>query len=157
MPKKPAPSLMGRALRFLSKREQSLQELRKKLLPFADSESELDELLLKLQKQDWLSDERFAEGLVRRKSERYGSRRIVDELKQNGIDQETVSRLKNDLKESDAQRAHDLWQKKFDGLVPVDQKDRAKQMRYLASKGFPLDQVSKIITGRYLPSDDQFE
>jgi len=157
MPKKPAPSLMGRALRFLSKREQSLQELRKKLLPFAESESELDELLLKLQKQEWLSDERFAEGLVRRKSERYGSRRIVDELKQNGIDQETVSRLKDDLKESDAQRAHDLWQKKFDGLVPVDQKDRAKQMRYLVSKGFPLDQVSKIITGRYLPPDDLFD
>lgn len=154
MPKKPAPSLMGRALRFLSRKEQSLQELRKKLLPFAESESELDELLLKLQKQEWLSDERFAEGLVRRKSERYGSRRIVDELKQNGIDQETVNRLKDNLKESDAQRAHDLWQKKFDGLVPVDQKDRAKQMRYLVSKGFPLDQVSKIITGRYLPPDD---
>ena len=157
MPKQSAPSLMGHALRLLSRKELSLQELRKKLLPFADSESELDELLLKLQKQDWLSDERFAEGLVRRKSERYGSRRIVDELKQNGIDQETVSRLKNDLKESDAQRAHDLWQKKFDGLVPVDQKDRAKQMRYLASKGFPLDQVSKIINGRYLPPDDLFE
>jgi len=157
MPKKSAPSLMGRALRFLSRREQSLQELRKKLLPFAESESELDELLVKLQKQEWLSDERFAEGLVRRKSERYGSRRIVDELKQNGIDQETVSRLKDDLKESDAQRAHDLWQKKFDGLVPVDQKDRAKQMRYLVSKGFPLDQVSKIITGRYLPPDDLFD
>ena len=157
MPKQSAPSLMGRALRFLSRREHSLQELRKKLLPFAESESELDELLLKLQKQEWLSDERFAEGLVRRKSERYGSRRIVDELKQNGIDQETVSRLKDDLKGSDAQRAHDLWQKKFDGLVPVDQKDRAKQMRYLVSKGFPLDQVSKIITGRYLPPDDLFD
>jgi regulatory protein len=157
MPKQSAPSLMGRALRFLSRREHSLQELRKKLLPFAESESELDELLLKLQKQEWLSDERFAEGLVRRKSERYGSRRIVDELKQNGIDQETVSRLKDDLKESDAQRAHDLWQKKLDGLVPIDQKDRAKQMRYLVSKGFPLDQVSKIITGRYLPPDDLFD
>jgi regulatory protein len=157
MPKQPAPSLMGRALRFLSRREHSQQELRKKLLPFAESESELDELLQKLQKQDWLSDDRFAEGLVRRKSERYGSRRIVEELKQNGIDQDTVSRLKDDLKESDAQRAYDLWQKKFDGLIPVDQKDRAKQMRYLVSKGFPLDQVSKIITGRHLPPEELFD
>lgn len=154
MPKQPAPSLMGRALRFLSRREHSQQELRKKLLPYADSEQELDDLLVKLEKQNWLSDQRFAEGLARRKSERYGSLKIVEELKQNGVDQETVSRLKNDLKESDAQRAHDLWQKKFDGVSPVDQKDRAKQMRYLASKGFPLDQVSKIITGRYMPSDD---
>jgi regulatory protein len=73
MPKQPAPSLMGRALRYLSRREHSQQELRKKLLPFAESEQELADLLLKLEKQGWLSNERFAEGLARRKSDRYGS------------------------------------------------------------------------------------
>jgi len=93
MPKQPAPSLMGRALRYLSRREHSQQELRKKLLPFAESEQELADLLLKLEKQGWLSNERFAEGLARRKSDRYGSLKIVDELKQNGIDPETISRI----------------------------------------------------------------
>ena len=154
MPKQPAPSLMGRALRYLSRREHSQQELRKKLLPFAESEQELADLLLKLEKQGWLSNERFAEGLARRKSDRYGSLKIVDELKQNGIELETVDRLKAQLKQTDAQRAWDLWDRKF-GVPAEDQKNKSKQMRYLVSKGFPLDIVSKIVSGRYLPIDPE--
>lgn len=156
MPKQPAPSLMGRALRYLSRREHSQQELRKKLLPFAESEEELADLLLKLEKQGWLSNERFAEGLARRKSDRYGSLKIVDELKQNGIELETVDRLKDQLKQTDAQRAWDLWDRKF-GALAEDQKNKAKQMRYLVSKGFPLEIVSKIVSGRYLPIDSEQE
>jgi regulatory protein len=152
MPKQPAPSLMGRALRYLSRREHSQQELRKKLLPFAESEQELADLLLKLEQQGWLSNERFAEGLARRKSDRYGSLKIVDELKQNGIDPETISRLKTQLKDSDAQRAWELWDRKFSNIAE-DQKERAKQIRYLISKGFPLDIVSRIISGRYSPPE----
>ncbi len=154
MPKQPAPSLMGRALRYLSRREHSQQELRKKLLPYAEAEQELDELLEKLQKQGWLSDERFAEGLARRKSDRYGSLKIVDELKQNHIDLATVHRLRDQLKETDPQRAWDLWHKKFHGELAKEPKDRAKQIRYLVSKGFPLEVVSKIITGRYQPPEE---
>jgi regulatory protein len=154
MPKQPAPSLMGRALRYLSRREHSQQELRKKLLPFAESEQELADLLLKLEKQGWLSNERFAEGLARRKSDRYGSLKIVDELKQNGVELETVDRLKAQLKQTDAQRAWDLWDRKF-GAPAEDQKNKSKQMRYLVSKGFPLDIVSKIVSGRYLPIDTE--
>jgi len=156
MPKQPAPSLMGRALRYLSRREHSQQELRKKLLPFAESEQELADLLLKLEKQGWLSNERFAEGLARRKSDRYGSLKIVDELKQNGVELETVDRLKAQLKQTDAQRAWNLWDRKF-GAPAEDQKNKAKQMRYLVSKGFPLEVVSKIVSGRYLPIDSEEE
>ena len=86
MPKQQAPSLMGRALRYLSRRDHSRQELRKKLLPYAESNIELDELMVKLEAQSWLSDERFAESLVRRKSERYGSIKIIDELKHQGFE-----------------------------------------------------------------------
>ena len=67
MPKGQVPSLMGRALRYLSRREHSRQELREKLLVYAETEDEVDELLIKLEKQSWLSDERYAEGLARRK------------------------------------------------------------------------------------------
>ena len=96
MPKGQAPSLMGRALRYLSRREHSRQELRKKLLVYAETEDEVDELLIKLEKQSWLSDERYAEGLARRKSDRYGSLKIVDELKQQSINPHTVSKIKDD-------------------------------------------------------------
>lgn len=154
MPKQQAPSLMGRALRYLSRREHSRQELRKKLLPYAESDIELDELMIKLEAQSWLSDERFAESLVRRKSERYGSLKIVDELKQQGIEGDSLLEIKERLKISDATRAWELWQQKFDSMVTKDPKEKSKQMRYLVSKGFPLSVVTRIVDGRFSPSEE---
>ena len=154
MPKGQAPSLMGRALRYLSRREHSRQELRKKLLVYAETEDEVDELLIKLEKQSWLSDERYAEGLARRKSDRYGSLKIVDELKQQSINPHTVSKIKEELKQSDLDRAWALWDRKFSGAVAVEPKERAKQMRYLVSKGFPLEVVSRVVSGRFSPNQD---
>jgi regulatory protein len=155
MPKQQAPSLMGRALRYLSRREHSRQELRKKLLPYAESDIELDELMAKLEAQSWLSDERFAESLVRRKSERYGSLKIVEELKQQGIEGESLIEIKERLKVSDAMRAWELWQRKFDSTITKDPKEKSKQMRYLVSKGFPLSVVIKIIDGRFSPTEEE--
>ena len=154
MPKQQAPSLMGRALRYLSRREHSRQELRKKLLPYAESDIELDELMTKLEAQSWLSDERFAESLVRRKSERYGSLKIVEELKQQGIEGDSLIEIKERLKVSDAMRAWELWQRKFDSAITKDPKEKSKQMRYLVSKGFPLSVVTKIVDGRFSPSEE---
>jgi regulatory protein len=155
MPKQQAPSLMGRALRYLSRREHSRQELRKKLLPYAESDVELDELMTKLEAQSWLSDERFAESLIRRKSERYGSLKIVDELKHQGIEGDSLLEIKERLKITDAMRAWELWQRKFDSVVTKDPKEKSKQMRYLVSKGFPLGVVIKIIDGRFLPPEGE--
>jgi regulatory protein len=157
MPKQQAPSLMGRALRYLSRREHSRQELRKKLLPYAESDIELDELMAKLEAQSWLSDERFAESLVRRKSERYGSLKIVDELKQQGIEGDSLLEIKERLKVSDAMRAWELWQRKFDSVIAKDPKEKSKQMRYLVAKGFPLGVVTKIVDGRFLPAEEDSE
>jgi regulatory protein len=154
MPKQQAPSLMGRALRYLSRREHSCQELRKKLLPYAESDIELDEVMAKLKAQSWLSDERFAESLVSRKSERYGSLKIINELKQQGIEGDPLLEIKERLKTSDATRAWELWQRKFDSIVTKDPKEKSKQMRYLVSKGFPMGVVIKIIDGRFSPPEE---
>ena len=144
-------SLMGRALRFLSRREHSRQELRKKLLPYAEDLSELDNLLDKLEKDKWLSNDRYAESLVRRKSERFGALRIIDELKQQDVPTETIERLKISLKESEPDRAWTLWSKKYGPDIQSEPKERAKQIRYLASKGFSMDLVLKVVSGRYQP------
>jgi regulatory protein len=123
-------------------------------LPYAESDIELDELMVKLEAQSWLSDERFAESLVRRKSERYGSLKIVDELKQQGIEGDSLLEIKERLKISDATRAWELWQRKFDSMVTKDPKEKSKQMRYLVSKGFPLSVVTRIVDGRFSPSEE---
>lgn len=156
MPEVAGPSLMARALRFLSRREHSRQELRKKLLPHAaDNPNALDDLLDRLEKESWLSNERYAESLVRRKSERYGSLRIVDELKQQAIPIETINRLRDALKENEGDRAWALWSRKYSEVISTDPKERVKQVRYLVSKGFSLDLVIKITSGRYNPTSER--
>jgi regulatory protein len=162
---KQSPSLKARALRLLSLREYSRKTLAAKL---AESEARWAKLSTEQSSQDpkaallnietvlddfeargWLSDERFAEALVRRRSERYGMRKIADELERAGVDARQSAKLMSALKETEFQRAHDLWSRKF-GEKPRDQKERAKHYRFLVSKGFGPDIVAKVIAGQSL-------
>jgi regulatory protein len=167
--KKQSPSLKARALRLLSMREYSrkglaakLEESAARMLKFKSAEEDSDEVapststsltvqieavLDDFEARGWLSDQRFAEALVRRRSERFGARKIQDELTQAGIDSSKTADLLKTLKETEYQRAHGLWLRKF-GVVASEQKERARQYRFLASKGFSSAVVSKIVAGR---------
>ena len=153
---KQSPSLKARALRFLSRREYSRKELAQKLLQTAtqkstdvpnDLEEQIEEVLSEFQKQGWLSDERYAEVLARRRGQRYGMRRVTEELQRAGIEQSTISRLSQDLEDTEFERAHALWQRKF-GQIAHEQKERARQYRFLVSKGFNPELVTRLISGR---------
>ena len=160
---KQSPSLKARALRLLSLREYSRKTLAAKL---AESEARwarlgaeqlkqtsqattlsIEAVLDDFETRGWLSDERFAEALVRRRSERYGTRKIADELERAGVDSEQSAKLLGALKETEFQRAYELWARKY-GEKAQDQKERARQYRFLASKGFSSDVVARIIGGQ---------
>jgi regulatory protein len=108
---------------------------------------QIEEVLNDFEARGWLSDQRFAEALVRRRSERFGTRKIQDELQQAGVDSSKTTELLRSLKETEFQRAHALWLRKF-GIVAQEQKEKARQYRFLASKGFSSDVVSRVVTGR---------
>ena len=158
---KQSPSLKARALRLLSLREYSRKSLAAKLaesearwakltetelIPQASALS-IDAVLDDFEARGWLSDERFAEALVRRRSERYGARKIQEDLQRAGVDTKQSAKLLADLQETEFERAYGLWLKKY-GTKALDQKERARQYRFLASKGFGLDVVTKIIGGQ---------
>jgi regulatory protein len=165
--KKQSPSLKARALRLLSMREYSRKGLATKLAESAarsfkfnpsteDAEAsatdiplttQIEAVLDDFEARGWLSDERFAEALVRRRSERFGTRKIQDELTQAGVDSAKTVNLLRNLKETEYQRAHELWLRKF-GALATEQKERARQYRFLASKGFSTDVVSRVVAGR---------
>jgi len=153
---KQSPSLKARALRLLSRREYSRHELAQKLLrlqgqtddiPPADLEEQITQVLNDFEAQGWLSNERYAEALVRRRSQRYGLRRVTDELQRAGIDPSTISSLSHELSSSEFERAQALWARKF-GEISSDQKERAKQYRFLVSKGFNPELVRRLVSGR---------
>ena len=148
-------SIRARALQYLARREYSRAELRGKLLPhvqadadfeqsFDSSAANLDTLLDDLTARGWLSDERAATQLVHAKRSRFGTQRITHELRQKGIAEELISAALPELKDSELATAREVWKKKF-GAVPQDEKEKAKQVRFLQSRGFSLDVVFKVL------------
>ena len=139
-------SLKGRALRLLSQREHSRSELAAKLAPHAVSPEELAALLDLLVEQDWLSDQRAAQSLVHRRGPRLGAARLVRELRNRGVADELVREATAPLLTTEVQRAREVWQRKF-GQVPLDMKERSRQVRFLMARGFTMHAIQKAIGG----------
>lgn len=152
MRKKPELSLRARALQYLARREYSRAELRGKLLPHVQTDTDfeqsqpvdLDALLDDLTARGWLSDARAATQLVYAKRSRFGTQRITHELRQKGIAEELISATLPELKETELAAAREVWQKKFCTL-PQDARENAKQMRFLQSRGFGFDVIFQVL------------
>ena len=108
------PSLKGRALRLLSQREHSRQELERKLKAYEETPGELAQAL--------------------------------DFLQAKGLPAEAIAEAVQDLRSTELERAREVWRKKF-GQAPVDQAARAKQIRFLVSRGFASDVVQRVVAG----------
>lgn len=143
---RPPLSLKGRALAALARREHSRLELRRKLAPHAESAEQLDALLDELEAQRWLSNERFAEQLINGRGARFGLQRIRQELTQHRVDADTVAPLLDTLKQTERQRALEVWNKKF-GSLPQDLAERSRQQRFLLQRGFSGDAVAWVLKG----------
>ena len=155
--KKPGfqPSLKGRALRLLSQREHSRAELERKLAPHEEVPGELAKALDDLQARDFINDGRAVDSVVNRRSGKLGSARIQQELAQKGLSGEAVAEVLEVLKETELARAQAVWRKKFDA-PPQDPQERAKQMRFLLTRGFNAEVVRRVVKGEGL-EDDVFD
>jgi len=137
-------SLRGRALQALARREFSRAELHAKLLPHIAETDDVAALLDDLERRGWLSDARALEQIVRIRSSRFGTQRIAHELRQKGISDELISAAIPQMKESELDAARTVWQRKF-ATPPQDQKEKARQVRFLQSRGFSMDVIFKVM------------
>jgi regulatory protein len=144
--KRPQRSLKGRALAFLSRREYSRAELSRKLRPYVDEADSLESLLDGLERDGWLSNERFVESVVHRRASRMGGSRIIDELKRHAVGDALISETADKLAQSETARARAVWEKKY-GMPPETPAERAKQARFLAARGFSSGTIGKILKG----------
>ena len=66
--------------------------------------------------------------------------RLWQELQRRGISEEISNALLTKVAGTEQERAFALWQKKF-GTLPATANERARQMRFLASRGFGSDTI----------------
>ena len=140
-------SLKGRALKYLAAREHSRVELMRKLAPHAESQEEVEKVLDELESRGFLSAERFAESVVHRKAARYGAARVKAELSQHKLPEDVTRAVTQSLKETELERAQALWSKRF-GEVAQTPAELARQMRFLAGRGFSGDVIRRVVKDR---------
>lgn len=141
-----AESLETRALRYLARREHSRLELAQKLATDTQSSASeaLSSLLDKLEQKGFLSEQRFVEQLVKTRRLKFGYQRIIYELKQKGIDEQLIANVLPELKETEFDAAYAVWRKKF-GTLPINVKERGKQMRFMMSRGFSSEVIGQVL------------
>lgn len=138
------PSLRVQALKFLARREYTRVELKARLESEDTDAGELEALLDEFSKRGWISETRVVEQVTHARRARYGSRRIRQELETKGVPDELISEAMQDLKETDLAAARGVWQRKF-GRAPQNANERARQVRFLQSRGFPLDLAMRVV------------
>jgi regulatory protein len=126
--------------------------LRSRLLRAAAAQAgEVEGVLDTLQARDLLSEERFVEGFIRSRRDRFGPGRLRHELSRRGVSEERIeAALKQAGCEAEGNEyaaAHALWLKRFKSL-PADARAWGRQARFLAGRGFSHDVIRRVLTGR---------
>ena len=137
-------SLKGRALRLLGNREHSRAELERKLAAHEAEPGQLQRVLDELQTKGFIDEQRVVDSVVHRRAPRLGAGRIRQELQGKGVPPALVSEAVSALRATELQRAREVWQRRF-GAVPDDAKERARQSRFLAARGFSGEVIRRVL------------
>lgn len=155
LPGSPQLTLRGQAVKLLARRDHSRAELSNKLAPLGTSE-EINTVLDQLEQIGLLSDARAAAAYVRGHAARFGTAKLNHSLRAKGISADLIeASLAAQECGSELERARDVWQRKFGkpGLTQsaVDQKEWARQARFLQSRGFSGEIIRKLLAA---PNDE---
>jgi regulatory protein len=137
-------SLRARAIRLLARREYARAELQRKLIAKGTEPGDVDRVLDELIEQGYLSDARYARAAVAHKAGAFGRHRIAEELKSKGIARADIEAALAEAGVDDEAALRALWQRRF-GRAPVDERDKARQVRFLQSRGFALSAILKLL------------
>lgn len=103
---------------------------------------EISPLLDELEAAGHLSDARVVESRIHLRSARFGNLRIDRELQRLGVAASQSARQA--LQANELERARSVWARKF-GQAPQCAADKARQMRFLAGRGFSADTVRAVL------------
>jgi regulatory protein len=129
------------AMNLLAMREHSAKELTEKLGRKFPSPEIIVQVIVDLKEQNLQSDERFAEAFIRmRQQQGKGCVLIGMELRERGVDAYLISHLIDVSDSAWFALARDVRIKRFKQM-PIDAREKAKQMRFLHSRGFSSRQI----------------
>jgi regulatory protein len=142
---RPKRTLKQRAVGLLARRDYSRADLATRLAAEGAERGEVDALLDELQRLGWLCDERFANAVVRQKAGSYAPRAIERTLRDHGVARDVAAQALAQAGGADElAQAKALWQRRF-GTAPRDEREKARQLRFLVSRGFATSIAYRVL------------
>jgi len=132
---------------LLARREHGRVELTRKLRQRGAPPELIEPELDRLTQEGLLSESRYLESFVSyRARSGYGPMRIREELGQRGLARADIEQALRECGIDWREQMNEVWQRKF-GEQPNDAKERAKQGRFLAYRGYSMDMISRLLRG----------
>jgi len=104
------------------------------------------ETVTALSAEGLVSDERFTEALLHvRRARGYGPLYIRRELEEKGIEPATIGRWLDPADREWLAALRQVQNKKYGGRKPANLAERAKQTRFLQSRGFTHEQIRAVL------------
>ena len=103
-------------------------------------------MLDELQTRGWLSEQRLADELLHAAAGRFGARKVMQQLAHKGVSHEVLAQARTRARASELDSARTVWLKRF-GKAPVSVRERARQARFLAQRGFDPEVIRQILGG----------
>lgn len=140
-----------KAMDYLARREHGRSELLEKVTRFGFDADVADDAVAQLVEDGLQSDVRFAEAFVRsRINQGKGPAKIRVDLREKGVNDGVTEDGIRDAEQDWHALAVEVRLKKFGAQRPADFKEKARQMRFLQSRGFEQDQIQAAVSA----SDD---
>ncbi len=139
-------TLTNAALGLLARREYSKGELQERLNRRSSNSELVFHVIEALEEQGLQSDERFSEHFVRyRIDQGKGPHRIKQDLRQKHVPDTLIEQFVSNDSEFWAERAAEVYSRKFKDTPLADEKDKAKRLRFMVSRGFSAHLVFDLI------------
>jgi regulatory protein len=136
-----------KAMDYLARREHGRVELRNKLTKFGFDADISDAAIERLIDDGLQSDQRFAEAFIQsRINQGKGPTRIRVDLSQRGVSDSVIDDGLHEAEQNWRALASEIRAKKFGAELPVDFKEKARQMRFLQYRGFEPDQIQSAVS-----------
>ncbi|MFV1998077.1 MAG: regulatory protein RecX [Acidiferrobacterales bacterium] len=135
-----------RAMDLLARREHGQLELERKLVQRGCPQDIASQTLNDLEHDGLLSDQRFTESLVQTRCDQgHGPVRIRHDLRQKGVADSVIDQWLDERSEQWLTLITRVKQQKFGDDLPGDYKERARQARFLQSRGFTAEQIHTVL------------
>lgn len=150
---RPEVRLRRRAMDYLARREHSFGELLQKLAnAFPDEDPDLRLATVeKLRDENLQSDRRFAEALVRSRSQRgQGPVRILHELRQREVAEGLIDEALEAAEVDWYELCGQVLEKRFGASPGGSATERQRYWRFLSQRGFDAEQIGAVLKRHYL-------